>query len=255
MKFLKIMTNDYRIKSEKKDLDELLKSYELNLKNNIKPHETTTDMISTTNYYHLIDIGGGDGCLTEELMHYFELSYQDVLIVDPIKPDNDVCKFKTITPKTFQTYIYRTNLVSCLMSIHHFNQDFHKNMIAIFKSININGYLLIKEHDVVRSNEVSFLDQVHQIYAKYKNGDLNTVLTTYYPRTILEDYICKNGFRLLKSYSRTDYNPQKKYHSLFRKVSSGNYSIKNVNFEHSNRLESLTNSQITFLSKLKSHYE
>ncbi len=242
------VNTNYRTKSEKKDLDELFKSYRLD-------NPFKLNLSSESGVLSLIDIGGGDGCLTEELKQYFNLTEKDVLIVDPI--NNNDSHIKTICPETFIQGNYQCQMISCLMSIHHFNMNFMQMTKAIFASIQINGYLLIKEHDVNNMNEAYFLDKIHDTYARYKHNDVNTNIASYYSKRSLENYIIMNGFRLIASYSRTDYNPQWKYHSLFRKVSSKTYNVKLPIYIMSNSTNDsvLTEAQIAFLKKLQGHYE
>jgi len=244
----------YRKNSERKDLNELLKG--LNIRCN-----------------SLIDIGGSDGQITEEIAEYFNIPDMNVLIVDPITisskyktctPDNLLLSFKS-GDELLEMAVEReglrgtvgspVDLITCMMSIHHLNENLHEIIRGVFNNLKINGYLLIKEHDVINSNDVLFLNRIHDIYSKYKNGDANTVNATYYSKDELNKYLTSIGFRLVRTYSREGYNPQKKYHSLYRKISIKFKESKLPEIIHSDTTASLTLFQEDYLKKLVSHYE
>lgn len=200
----------------------------------------------------LIDIGGSDGNMTEEIIDFYKIKNSSTLIVDPIKIKS---KFKTITPSEFLLIDNQIDMISCMMSIHHFMRNFDIMFKKIFQTVKLNGYLLIKEHDVSDDITMDFLNNVHYIYAKFNNNnDYSTAETNYYSKKDLEKFIISNGFELINSYSNILYNPQKKYHSIFKKINNIDYNIIRCTVPDHLDIWDINYLNDEFLLKLLKHY-
>lgn len=200
----------------------------------------------------LIDIGGSDGNMTEEITNFYKIKNSSTLIVDPIKIKS---RFKTITPSEFLLIDDQIDMISCMMSIHHFMGNFDIMFKKIFQTIKLNGYLLIKEHDVLDDITEDFLNNVHYIYAKFNNNnDYSTAETNYFSKKDLEKFIISNGFELINSYSNILYNPQKKYHSIFKKINNIDYNVIYRTVSDHLDIWNINYLNDEFLLKLLKHY-
>lgn len=148
------------------------------------------------------------------------------------------------------------DLITSLMVLHHV-----ENLDNLLKEINrvikIDGYLLIKEHNVY-SEYIEWLVYIeHMMYDVMEYGlkyqDFVKFYNQYtFSKTKMAEMICSNGFELIKTSDdafvkiHQKYNPTQNYYSLFRKVN--NISIDNPAIEESNNggsnIEELTSKEL-----------
>jgi SAM-dependent methyltransferase len=168
----------------------------------------------------MLDVGCGNAEITQEI----GLAYQvgkiygaDVYASQDFKvtENNNKVEYSQIKNNMIGLPDASVNLVTCFMSIHHF-EDFSAMMKEIKRVLRPGGWLFIREHDVASNNLVlkRDLDRRHLEYPDHPGGNINYWDRQELVRVFHDDY----SFIYLNSseYPAQVRNPQAIYHSLFK---------------------------------------
>ena len=190
-----------------------------------------------------LDVGCGDGLITNEIIKRFNI--KEHYCADIIENNRE--DFIKIENNKIPLKDNSINLMSSLMSIHHF-----KNIIKMIKEMSRvmkdNGILFIREHDA-NTKILPYLDVVHMVYNILENKKYEVFLEKYISHYLSKESlykILKNyGFKFLKEDDTYNIvkNKQRIYHSIFIKekleitkeyseeiyVKENKFSIKNGN--------------------------
>lgn len=165
-----------------------------------------------------LDIGCGNGEITSEIVKVLQIT--DCYGADVIEPKSQMTRssYKKVINNHIDLPDYSMDLITCFMSIHHFDQ-YHQMMGEIMRLLKPDGYLFIREHDVPANNTrlINYLNQLHQQFNGYNyggqpihymsRGELKKNLTEQYHLIHVTD----------SDYPDDMNNRQMIYHSLFTK--------------------------------------
>ena len=169
-----------------------------------------------------LDIGSGDCSITSRICEQLEIPYENTYATDILlyKPKNDKINFIKVDDESFpEEWTGKFHLVTCLMSLHHMQNDI-KMINNIFRILNDDGILVIREHDCLFNKLRVYLDVLHGFHLSVFSDEMEDFSEKYHANyhsfdfwnTVLE----LNGFKLLKSVKRRG-NPGEKYHACYAK--------------------------------------
>lgn len=163
----------------------------------------------------MLDIGCGDGLLTDSITSV--VNVEKVYITDIYIPENISVKNDYIfllIDQLDKIPDQSVDLISCMMSIHHFGLLTSKMFEIIRRKIKTTGYILIKEHCKKDLEFTYFLDCVHQIYEKCNNE--KSQVTNYYTFDELDTIFKNYNFKLINRKIESGYNIQNKYRAIYK---------------------------------------
>lgn len=164
-----------------------------------------------------LDIGCGDATISKAISESVKskITYCADVILPDIKDEKKDIEYLKIDEKNPKLEILAdcVDLITCLVSMHHF-RNLEMMISEIDRVSKIGAYLLIREHDADSSLQ-PYLDFIHLIYLAQKELDPATFYSSYYKKSDLQRSLENHGWKYLQTYSYTNKNPQKIYHSLF----------------------------------------
>jgi ubiquinone/menaquinone biosynthesis C-methylase UbiE len=188
------------------------------LSDRIKNLLKTLDDAGNPRFESFLDIGCGNGEITSEIAKVLKIA--NCYGADVIEPKSQIIRssYKKVVDNHIDLPDYSMDLITCFMSIHHFDQ-YHQMMREIMRLLKPDGYLFIREHDVSVDNTclINYLNQLHQQFNGYNHGGqpIHYMSRLELKKDLTEQYH-------LRHVTDSDYpndvnNRQKIYHSLFRK--------------------------------------
>jgi len=185
-----------------------------------------------TNLNSILDVGCGNGDITSSIASVYDIPATDVHCADVFDPAN----FTGNKSMTYHQVVGNSlsflpdqsiDLITAFVSMHHF-EDFDAMMKEINRVLAPGGYFFFREHDVPTTrNEILIkkLNKMHEEFSDHPEGPINYLNRNNLKDTLINDY-------QLEWIGDSDYtggNPQRLYHSLFKK--SGKLSIVKTELE------------------------
>jgi SAM-dependent methyltransferase len=182
--------NSYRKENEKQVLDKLLSGI-------------LSGSIKKTRY---LDVGGGDGNLTNVIKDI--LNPEETFLVD-VQFAKSYENITLWTPTELAESSIQIDVVSFMMSIHHFVDD---TLLTALSKVRPGGYVIIKDHNVEDPSQARFIQAIHAIYAVGNNETLEHFHHRYHSLKSMESYLEKLGLQICSSIKPT--GVQQKYYIL-----------------------------------------
>ena len=263
LKFVNIKENEITdiLEKNKSDNDILLKLNELNFKKNpIKKETKKSDIIRgksrvkeiekllKENNVELIvdkdskylDVGSSNGVIAKTIGNSLGFKSENIYGIEiskwaekEHKENKPSIQTEYIDGKQFPFEDNSFNLISCIMSIHHF--EYKNDMLnEIQRVLKPNGVLIIREHEFDGSDELrSLIDLEHAIYANVldkqntNKEDINkfwsTYIGDYFSFEELKNYLSVRGINSITKNIIAPSGTTKYYWSVFQKP---NYIIE-----------------------------
>jgi len=167
-----------------------------------------------------LDVGCSDGQITSSIGKHLKLEKENIIGVDvsDLKSQDFIEDF--VFEKIIKEFPFpdsHFDLITCFMSIHHFN-DFNFTMNEIYRTLKPDGILLIREHDVKDPHMKVLLDLQHAFYSVVWNKETETFtdhFADYKTKEVLQDQILKFDFIPIKQ-TNTE-GPFNYYYQIFKK--------------------------------------
>ncbi len=177
------------------------------------------------------DIGCGDGRLTNDICKELGSPYTlgiDTYPVDESMPITiingqlvgKIGNINYIQNTSMEFIDTKFNLITSFMTLHHIEPQYLlQTILFVREALTTNGIFLIREHDCVSIKKInedesrelnSFLNLIHlynndTTYCQFKSADEWI------------EFICKIGFKLVKTVFYNEPNPQRIFHASFIK--------------------------------------
>lgn len=124
-----------------------------------------------SNQCMFLDIGCGDGSITRSITEYLGLPRHRAHAVDVITQNpSDLYTFSSTNGKILDYESNSFDIVTIFMASHHFEYPVHM-FKEIYRVIKPGGMLVIREHDIVYSEQRMFIDLAHVMYANVINDE------------------------------------------------------------------------------------
>lgn len=163
-----------------------------------------------------LDIGTSDGEITLAVAESYDVD--NVYGADVFSPENfkgaEIVQYRQVTDNRINLPDSSVQLATAFVSMHHFS-DFPAMMTEILRILAPGGYFFFREHDVPPGDDtlVAYLDKMHEQWPDHMEGDTHYMDRAELRKQLVEVY-------QLEHIGDSDYvgkNPQKLYHSVFRK--------------------------------------
>jgi ubiquinone/menaquinone biosynthesis C-methylase UbiE len=166
--------------------------------------------LETNKYSKYLDIGSGNGIITKTIGNYFKFSFENIYGVEITKwmekdhQDNKTAiKTSYIVGDILPFDDNSFELVTCIMSIHHF--EYREKMLnEIERILKPNGLLLVRDHEYDYTKELKdLIDLEHALFATviHEKMDINqindfwkTYIGEYFSFSSLQNDLTKRNF-------------------------------------------------------------
>ena len=150
-----------------------------------------------TSNISIVDIGGGEGNILNYLNKSFNVSNNNLYIVEQKQDWAEKYTFNNNINYLFWDNINidikedSIDIILIIVSLHHMNDETIENlMLNVNRILKTNGILIIKEHNCMTTEDIKIIDWEHHLYhilmsLKY---DLNEESIEKYLRTFTNNY-------------------------------------------------------------------
>ncbi|KAL0221637.1 hypothetical protein RCL1_001491 [Eukaryota sp. TZLM3-RCL] len=107
-----------------------------------------------------LDVGCGNGEITQSVGNFFGIDRANG--VDVREASNEFINYQKIDGENLPFEDNSFDLVTCFVAIHHFRTD--KMLKEMARVLKLGGLLVIREHDVVETRSIPYLQFIHFLY-------------------------------------------------------------------------------------------
>lgn len=177
-------------------------------------------IINLTGYKNYLDIGCGDGTITQKIGEYMNLKKENINGCDIIHCNNNNITFKLLGESLSAPYSDNSfDIITLFMSLHHISYDISFFIKEIYRITTNNGIVIIREHEVNDENLKILLDVMHGFYAMVYNDEMRDFrdhFANYQNDEYWSSLFVKNGFKKIKStYPKGPWNY---YYAIYQKI-------------------------------------
>jgi len=165
------------------------------------------------NHPKIIDIGGGNGNVLEYIGNEYHCPVENLLCVDKTDTEFAYQRNKQVTYMESNAFLQMTpsfhaNLILCMVSLHHMEDDELSAMIdQIWHNMEPGGHLFIKEHDCQTSEDKYKIDWEHHLYHLMETPELDAseyktkFVGNYKSREYFNSMFEKKGFHIVQTFN------------------------------------------------------
>jgi len=197
-----------------------------------------------TSDINVVDIGGGEGNILNYINKSFNVSNDNLFVIEQKVDWSEKYSFKNNI-----NYLFWDNsniniesnsidVILIMVSLHHMDdQTIHNLMLNIYRILKSDGLIIIKEHNCVTNDDIKIIDWEHHLYhilmtpalnlnedniKKYLNSFTNNYKSMQEYNNIFEKYNFKNILNLNRSFNIYTNNEQSNstnlYWALYKKI-------------------------------------
>lgn len=165
----------------------------------------------------VLDIGAGDAEISLAVKQYYNLSSDNVMVLDPkVKIDPRYTKIEYDQNYKIMLPNQSVDLILIFNVFHHVNPYDRINLINEAKRVlKQNGLLIIREHDAVNNKDfITYLDLVHSFWYIYNNEEVDPMWL--FNKESLNDYLSNSGW--LQINYKYEENLMRLFYICYRKI-------------------------------------
>ncbi len=166
----------------------------------------------------ILDIGAGDGQITQRLQSHYNLQAGDVFVLDPKSPESAAYTKISMVNNVIPLPDNSVDLVILFSVLHHIDADARLILLQEIKRvIATTGIIIVREHDDDKSADFkTYCDLLHMIWYVLKD-ETSDPLELLSSSQLDQLFLDLEIYRIAYSPYNT-HNPQKLYYAAYSKI-------------------------------------